>query len=131
MTSGALASLLVEEKTFSEDVAEQLYELLSDFVKIGSVKGEILVQPPFDSLDAERKVLIVILAAKAAFALGVSTQEGLRPKEIEGVAALPGGTVRPRLKALLEQRLVIPQNGQYCFPVSAISRAKNLLRKSQ
>ena len=131
MAPNILEKLVVNEDELSGSVAQTLYEMLNGFVKVGN-KGNVILESAFETLDSERKVFVVIAAATVASLLKLSSQDGLHPKQVEQITLVPGGTIRPRLKLLLERRLVVTQeDGCYTFPISAISRAKDYLQQKK
>ena len=89
-------------------------------------------QPGFDSLASQAQVACALLSIKALHMLGLRATDAARPAEICSLAGLPGGTVRPKLAALVRDRCAQRSaNGLYSIPVSLFHRAFALLRNGR
>lgn len=98
---------------------EKLRSLLVDYLAI-SKEGQIVVLPNFSQLSTTNKILAIVLARRAAHALGLSEKDLISPKEIEEKTGIPGGTVRRELGELRDKRLLINIKGSYSVPNYAI-----------
>jgi hypothetical protein len=116
-------ALVVDE---TEVAREGLASVLSAFVRF-TRSGDLLLQADFEELDAERKVLCLLLAMRAANLLGLRAEPGALPRELVLASGMPGGTVRPKLSGLLEQRLIARDGGRYVVPAHAITRVASLI----
>ncbi len=120
-----LSELLVE----GDEVDRQaLARALKGRVAIDRKTGRFLMDDGYANLDAKRKLLVVLLAAKASALLGVSDSEAISYKQIVSLSGLPGGTAAPGLKGLKEARLV-DQNEAKAYYVNgaALRRAMKML----
>src|SRR5687768_5763781 len=59
-----------------------------------------------ERLNSRQQVIAALLGQKALHLLREELAEGLRPQPIEQATGIPGGTLRPILKVLVERRLV-------------------------
>jgi len=93
---------------------ESLAAVLKPHVVIDKKTGGVHLTKSFSGLTTRKKVLLVLLAQKAAALLEVATCAGMTPKSIETTTGLPGGTVRAKLAELKKDRLVdADAGGQY------------------
>lgn len=120
-----LEELVINEDEFDQ---EALAAALKPLLRLGR-QGELRPSEGWDSLTPTGKVLAVLLAARAATALKLRSEAALGAVEIGRVAAMPGGTVRPKLRTLASARLV-EQDAQrrYRVPGIALKSALDRLR---
>ena len=105
-------------------------DVLSDRVGIDRSSGRIVLLPGYSPLNARSKVLLVLLAAKAAHLLGLRESELLRTQEVVMVSGLPPGTVAPKLKELREDRVVAQgADRAYYVPNALLQRVADQLRQ--
>lgn len=121
-TDNPLARLLVE----AIDTREELAAILDGFVTIDE-SGSIAFSAGFDSQPARRRVLVAVLAARAAFELDLRDEGSATPADIEQLTGMPGGTVRPKLRELAGSRVLHCSDGRYVVPDSQIRRAAELV----
>lgn len=95
---------------------------LSERIGIDSKSGRIVMLPGYSSLNARQKVLVILLAAKAASLLGVRDSEFMATQEVISISGLPQGTVRPKLKELREAGLVSQGTDRAYYVPSALLR---------
>jgi len=98
---------------------QKLSDLLSGYCVI-SKEGQIRPITNFPTLNAGSKMLVIILAQKAAHALGLADTDQISPKQIESISGLPGGTIRSKLMELRQKRIVDSANGNYSIPNHSI-----------
>ena len=112
--SDPLASLLVDG---NEVDRAAIASAIKDRVAIDKSTGRPVLLEAFNDLDARRKVLLVLLASKAAHLLKLVDQEATTYKDVVATSGIPDGTVAPALKYLKEKRLV-SQDGVKAYFVS-------------
>jgi hypothetical protein len=120
----SLHGLIVDESTVARD---ELAAALSPYVRFTG-DGRLLLEPAFDELSADRKVVCVLLAFQALAILELRDDASATPAEIVELSGMPAGTVRPKLSALLKQRRVAKTADGYTLPLHAARRAADLLR---
>lgn len=118
LTQDPLSGLIAD---IDELDRQKLMELLTGYCVL-SKDGQIRPITNFYSLDTKSKLLVIILAQKAARALGLADTDWISPKQIEIFSGVPGGTVRPKLVSMSQERLVETNNGNYSIPNHAIPR---------
>lgn len=84
----------------------RLSSVLSNILGIDIKTGKVVLKPGFGTLTARNKVLAYLLGMKAAVLLGKAETEAVAPKDISRDTGMPTGTVNPKLKELLEERLI-------------------------
>ncbi|SFL21714.1 hypothetical protein SAMN04487950_2856 [Halogranum rubrum] len=123
---GKLSDLLVDEEELNEEL---LFEILSDYIRIGSESGNLVTQPAFRDLDSKQKVLVVLLARKACTALNLADSEWMTPTEISGESGVKKGTVYPTVRKLAEDlNIAESDDGNYCIPTHNLDKARSLIR---
>lgn len=103
MNEDPLAGLLLDA---AEVDRARLSGVLADVLGIDAKSGRLVLKPGFSRLTARAKVLAYLLGRKAAVLLGKAETEAAAPKDISREAGMPSGTVNPKLRGLLEDRLV-------------------------
>lgn len=93
---------------------KRLGELLEGYCVI-SKDGKIRPVSDFSLLDSTSKVLAVILAQKAAKALGLATTDQISSGSIESISGI-GSTARVKLMRLRQQRVIEGTKGSYSVP---------------
>lgn len=123
----ALDELVIDARDLDR---EMVATLLRPYLRIDRASGEVIPLEPWDHAPNEVRVLLYLLARRAMYALGV-TSEGCAasPVAIERSTGIPGGSVRPALKRLLKARVVAKQDGtSYIVPNYAMSRVRDYIR---
>lgn len=122
-----LDALVVDEMAVArEDVAGAL----ARFVRF-TRSGELLLEPEFDELNAEQRVLCVLLAVQAQRMLGLRDTDEVTPGEVVALSGMPEGTVRPKLSTLLKSRQVAKSAGRYSMPIHSARRAIAVLGRDR
>jgi hypothetical protein len=112
---------------------EALAGLLGPLVRLNKDRpGAIIPQDPWSRMSNDGRILTYLLARKAMCAVSLLPEEAeaATPADVEQATGLPGGSVRPGLRRLVEQRLVRePAPHQYSVPNLALGRARTFLRR--
>lgn len=103
MSQDPLADLLLDA---AEVDRARLSSALSDILGIDTESGRVVIKPGFSRLSARNKLLAYLLGRKAAVLLGKVDVEAVPPKDIQRETSMPRGTVHPKLRELLQDRLV-------------------------
>lgn len=124
MTDEILEKLVVKQEQLDRQQKELLVKMVFPFAAIDPESGRIHLKAPFDELNAKHKVLVYLLARLALSALpNASLPSRASPKEIEQETNLSGGTVRPMLTRLVNERLVVRDDNRYYVLPAALPRA--------
>jgi hypothetical protein len=125
MTEDPLERLLV---TQDEVNREMLAEVLAPYVKIAKESGSIVQLPAFGQLTNAEKILIFLLARKAAKSLGVKIErEEVSPKEISNMTGINYDSVKPTVSALAKKRILHKAGELYFVPGHAVLTVKEML----
>jgi len=104
---------------------ELLGNLLLNYVRLDE-KGNIFPLTPFFSQTNKNKVIILLLAKKA-LSLKTGTSEFTSPSELSKHGVISGGSVRPTLGILVDEKLVEEEDSQYRIFSHAIPRCAELI----
>ncbi len=128
MPNDPLEVLFVKPEQLEGEKRSLLAKTLQPFVQIDPENGKILLTLKGDKLTAKEKVLVYLLSRLALFTF---TEEkyplAASPKEIEIAINLPGGTIRPNLSQLVNERVVLKKGEGYVLPSQNLMRAHELL----
>ncbi len=124
-----LDDLIVRPGQIEGAQRQMLRDMVAPFAGIDVTSGTVHFREEADMLSSRHRVLVYLLAR---IALAVKSGEGAgtpvlvreaSPKEIERDTGLPGGTVRPALKHLVQAHLVHKGGDKYTVPASWFKRA--------
>ena len=90
---------------------EKLANMIKPFAIIDPENGTFHAKSSWNKLTAKRKVLVFLLARLALSIRNPEFSKIVSPKEIEEGTELPGGTVRPKLKELVTDRIAYRDSG--------------------
>lgn len=120
-----LEELIVSGKELNRELVAGV---LKPFLRIDGATCTIIPDVRWQKLSNEAKVLLFLLARKAMVACDLPLDhEGATPAEIEKETDVKGGSIRPILKKLYEQKtLSKSSDGRYFVPNYSLERVKNL-----
>lgn len=125
MNGKRIQSLFVDEKEVGEEI---LYEALSPFVRFGKESNSVIFTPEYYELGNREKVLVYLLALKAAGLLGItSAGESVSPKEISAATGVAYNSAKPILSELAKNGLLAREGGRYSVPNHNILRIKEMM----
>lgn len=122
-TESGLRRLVVTPDVIAED---EIADALERYVRL-TPEGDVVFHEAFGQLKAREQVLCLLLALRAAEMLGLRGSCSLTPQEVSKASGMAGGTVRPKLSALVKARLVSKDEGKYCIPIHAVAVATRTL----
>lgn len=121
-----LNDLLINEEELNEEL---LFEVLSDYIRIGSESGSLVTQSQFRELNSRRKVLVVLLSQKARTELDLADSEWMTPTEISEISGMKKGTVYPAVRELSEEyNIAESEDGNYRVPSHNLHKARDFIR---
>ena len=124
MSDDPLDQLFVTDEEVIEDSRALLFKMVSPFAQIKSGSGQVDYKEAADALNAKQKILIYLLCRLAiALKNGANAADPVLPRDIELATDLPGGTVRPRVKMLLDDRIVTRTDAGYAVQTGGLRRA--------
>jgi len=107
-----------------------LAELLLPYIRIDPDSGRVRFTEDGHQLTVKKKVVVYLLARKAFAVRNSKASEVASPKEISTGIGAKGGTVRPKIKELLEERLIEESDAGYAVPTHSLQRAKQYLESA-
>ena len=120
-----LSSIVRDDASVAENV---LADVLRPLLEI-TPGGELLPHPIFFVLSPGAKVLAVLVAIKAMHILKIRTEESAGPTEISNLGGIPVGSVKPEVRRLQRENLIMSRQGRYHVPLRSISLIADRLSK--
>lgn len=115
-----------------QDQRELLADTVFPYARIDAETQEIGFTGEGEVLPVREKLVIFLLMRKAMFLRGVIPKEGTTPSEIERRTGIPGGTIRPLLRKLVDEKFIRAEKGDdggYYVPPSRIKDIHAMLAK--
>lgn len=117
-----LGDLVVDESELNQGL---LASVLSRFVRIAKQTGHPVFTAGYSPLAEGDKILVYLLARKAAARLGLLGEgEEASPKEISAESGVKYGTVKPTVVELAENGFLASRDGRYWIPDHAVFRVE-------
>ena len=128
MPDDPLSKLLLD----AQEIDREAFRVLQDYVGIDSKSGKVILKASLIKLSARRKVLAYLLGKKVAKLLSKIDNELTLPKEISDETSIPKGSVNPKLRELLEKRLIKQtKEGEYYIHSHQILNSVNELESKE
>ncbi len=118
------------KKLFTDDSEvnpEELFKLLSPFVRINKKSKEVVFLDEAHKQSVKNKIVLFLLAKKVLFLLGEADTDHVQPKIIIKESGMPRGTVLPTLKSLRDSKtgsFVSTEDGSYYISSYQIAKIK-------
>jgi len=121
-----LESLFVSGKEIDEGL---LVKILSPFLRIDQNSCSIIPNERWLQLNNELKIILFLIARKAMKLRGLPIDnEGATPSEIGEEIGLKGGSVRPKLRSLFEQKIISrTDDARYFVPNYSLVKIKTMV----
>jgi len=121
--SNQLDQLFVSGKEVDQELVAKI---LSPFLKIDRDSCTIVPNEQWQELNNDLKIILFLLARKVMKLRGLTIDnEGAVPSEIENGTGIKGGSVRPRLRSLLDEKVISrTKDGRYFVPNYSLMRIK-------
>jgi hypothetical protein len=128
-----LKKLLTDDNDIN---AEELFDLLSPFIKISKANKNIIFLDPALKQPLKNRIILFLLAKKVLFVLGEIEADRVRSVDIIKETGIPKGSVNPTLKFLKETKghsLVSSDNAGYYITSYQVSKikSKNILKNNE
>ena len=118
----SLGDLVVDEGELDQGL---LTSVLTPYVRIAKQTGRPVFTAGYSPLSESDKILVYLLARKAAVRLGLlGDGEEASPKEISTETGVKYGTVKPTEVELAKRGLLASRDGRYQVPNHAVFRVK-------
>jgi len=124
--SNQLDELFVNGKEIDQGLVAKI---LSHFLKIDRDSCTIVPNEKWQELNNELKIILFLIARKAMKLRGLPIDnEGATPFEIGEEIGLKGGSVRPKLKSLLDQKIINKtDDARYFVPNYSLTKIKTMV----
>ncbi len=121
----ALKDLTIDKVKATEGAIEKV---VKEYVHYDPQKLDLVPLHGFTGLRNEAKVLVSLVAMKGwRFVVEKPPDEALKPASLERITGIGGGTLRPILKRLKDDRLIAPRNNGYIVPDHNITKVGDLI----
>jgi len=107
-----------------------LASVLEGKVYLDRERGEAQFTAEGQRRPARQRILLYLLARKALKALKAIAVEEAKPREMEGPTGLKGGTLRPKLKVLHDEGIVVRSDAGYYIPVQNLETAAEVIKEA-
>lgn len=110
-----LEDLLVDPNEVDEEL---LAAILLPYTRIEKESGKITFTEEWSKLNNKNKILIYLAARKALVTIKMldKEEEAQAPNEIEAITGIKGGSLRPALMELLQEKLIAKNPNGYYVP---------------
>lgn len=107
----ALKDLVASTSALTEETVEAI---VGNFVRYDLDETELVLLPEFMRLSNSHKILVFLSALHGwRFIVEGDTSVSMKPSELEDKTGIPGGSLRPALRNLTQQRLLADKDGAY------------------
>src|SRR6266704_147733 len=125
MSEDSLSKLLVSKEEVNREL---LAEVLSPYVKLSKDTSDVIYLPAFGKLTNAEKILVFLLAKKAAKSLGLPVErEEASPTEISRLTGVNYDSVKPTVSSLAKKRVLQKAGDSYFVANHAILNVKEML----
>lgn len=120
----SLTDLVVDEAELQEAAIEKV---VSSYVKY-SKEGNVIVDPKLLKEPIKKQIMVYLFAKSGLRFLIKATQDEIfvSNEELEKKLGLPGGSVRPNVKRLRDEGLLISKGGRHTISNRAITWGDSL-----
>lgn len=110
---------------------ELVAKILAPFLRIDRDSCSIVPNERWLALNNELKIIVFLVARKAMKLRDLLIDnEGALPAEIEKETGLKGGSVRPRLRDLFEQKIIDKTgDARYFVPNYSLTKIKTMIER--
>lgn len=124
-----LKQLLTDDNDIN---ADELFSLLSPFIKINQTSKKIIFLDAAIQQSLKNKIILFLLGKKVLFLLNQIETDHIKPKDIIEETGMPKGSVLPTLKSLKEAKSgsLITSDATGCYVTSyqvSKIKSKNIL----
>ena len=127
MNTDPLTDLLADKQELDR---RTLATILTPYAKLDKNTGQVMFTPSFTKLTNSGKILIFLLARKAAKNLSLPLDhEEASPTEISDQTGVNYDSVKPTVSQLYKGRLLTKSGNSYYVPDHALLTARELIEK--
>jgi hypothetical protein len=124
----ALKDLIAEKGVLDEAAIERI---VGSFVRYDVDDLAVTFTPAIGELSNRAKILVYLVALQGwKFVTDDTTPSSARPKDIEDATGIPGGSLRPTLRSLVENHLLSEKDGRYSVSSTSFHAIERELSKT-
>lgn len=124
----ALKDLVADKAALTEETIE---DIVGNYVRYDAVSGEIVFTPAGIALKNDKKVLVHLTAILGwPYVTDKPPTTATRPADLAAALGIPGGTLRPILKALKDVHLIAANDGSYMVRSANLDAIASIVRGS-
>ncbi len=128
MTEDPLEQLFIRTEQVEQEQRAELATMILPYAGFNPETGQVYFKPTFEELNAKRKIIIYLLCRLALSALpNPPVSKYAAPIEVTKETGLPGGTIRPKLIQLVDEKVVTKSGEGYSILPTHLHRAKQAL----
>jgi hypothetical protein len=125
MSIDPLDQIFTDTEQVEQAQREELAALIIPYAAVNRQTGAVYFKPTTDELNSKQKLILYLLCRLALSALPDSPfPKFVTPKEIERDTELPGGTIRPKLTQLVDEKIVVKSGEGYRITPTSLHRVK-------
>jgi|GEM_PF-2297721 len=118
----ALKDLVASTSALTEETVEAI---VGNFVRYDTDETELVLLPEFSALSNSHKILVFLSALHGwRFIVENDTSVSMKPSELEEKTGIPGGSLRPALRSLTQQRLLADKAGAYLVKPASLGSVR-------
>lgn len=106
MSDNPFEKLIRSKVELDHEYQQRLADILEPYIWIDPEQGEVVFKNSAPNITAREKIFVFLLGLKVIAHINTDIEGISSPSEIVELTGLPGGTVRPRLKSLFEEKLL-------------------------
>lgn len=126
----ALKDLVASNSALTEETVEAI---VNAYIRYDIEEAEVVFLPEFNDLSNSHKILVFLSALQGwRFVIDDEQAVSMKPGELEKKTGIPGGSLRPALRTLAQQKLLGDKDGSYfARPASLASIRKEIESRKQ
>jgi hypothetical protein len=131
MTEDPLVAVLLKKEEVEGENRALLAKLIIPFAAVEPESGQVYFTEAGDKLITRHKILVFLLCRLALVSLkpDATIKPAVTPKDIEEATRIAGGTVRPKLKELTDEKIVFRSGEGYQVTGANLKRAHKELER--
>ncbi len=127
MTDDPFAKLVRTQEELDNEEKRHLADLLEPYVWVNPAKNTVSFRHDAPNMSPTQRVVAFLLARRVLELINPETIGDVSPRDVEAGTGLPGGTVRPKLLELTEEKILVHIDRTYKIsPNFSLSQVKGI-----